>query len=97
MKKQTKKRKTNKGDLDYAETKRVKSHEDLTIDFLDKILGLNYYDCFISDETSLADFNEDEEFKLDIIGKVKDIYGVDITDTFDKKLVDVLDKIKSKR
>jgi hypothetical protein len=80
----------------YADVERVKGHESLAVDFFDKILNMNYFDCFISDKSSLADFNEDKQFKKDVIEQVNDIYGVDITDTFDKKLVDVLDKIKSR-
>ena len=98
MKKKTKPAKhSSKRGWGYAGKSRVKSHEELAVDFLNKILNLNYYDCFISDQSSLIDFNDDEQFKVDVIEQVKEIYDVDITDTFDRKLVDVFDKIKTQR
>jgi predicted RNase H-like HicB family nuclease len=86
--------------LKFALTSELESYENIAVDFFDKILRLNYYDCFVSDESSLTDFeslegdDNPEDFKSKIIKRVSDNYGVDISDTYHKYLTDVFDKIK---
>lgn len=93
MKKVNAKNTSRKKGWSYASNKRVKSHERLAVEFLQKILNLNYYDCFISDESRLTDFSEEDQFKEDVIKKIKRIYNEDISDIFDKPLVDIFDKL----
>ncbi len=40
--------------------------------------------------------DESKEFKIGVIRQIKDFYGVDIIDTYDKFLVGIFDKIKNK-
>jgi len=86
--------------LKFALTREIESYEKVAVDFFDKILKLNYYDCFVSDESSLTDFeslegdDNPDDFKKKIFKRVQDNYGIDITDTYDKYLTDVFDKIK---
>lgn len=84
----------------YALTQEIERHEVIAVDFFDKILRLNYYACFVSDESSLGDFDSLEgddnpnDFKGKIIKRVLDTYGVDISDVYDSYLVDVFQKLK---
>jgi predicted RNase H-like HicB family nuclease len=88
--------------LRFALRQEIEDYEELAVDFFDKILKLNYYDCFVSDQSSLVDFesldgdDKRKEFKIRTIKRIKEIYGANITDTYDKYLVDVFNKIKSK-
>lgn len=88
--------------LQFASTKVIDSYEDLAVDFFEKVIGLSYHDCFVSDQSSLTDFetmngvHEVDKFKQDTISKTRDVFGVDISDTYDKYLVDVFEQIRSK-
>jgi len=54
--------------------KKVELYEDIAIDFFDKIIKMNYYECFISDYTTLFDFSLDDE---QVVEKIKNIYGIE--------------------
>ena len=45
------------GRIVYAPSDDVEDYEDIARDFLQKIFKINYDECFISDESSLADFS----------------------------------------
>jgi len=86
--------------LQYALTQEIERHEEIAVDFFNKILKLNYYDCFVSDESSLGNFDSlqgddnPNDFKDKIIKRVQDTYGIDIADVYDNCLVDVFKKLK---
>ncbi len=86
--------------LRFALTSEIEPYEDIAVEFFEKILRLNYYDCFVSDESSLANFESLEgdenpsDFKDKILKRVLDNYNVDITNTYDKYLTVVFEKIK---
>lgn len=88
--------------LQFALTEVIDSYEDIAVDFFEKVIGLSYHDCFVSDRSSLADFetingvDEVDKFKRDTISKTKEFFGVDISDTYDKYLVDIFEQIKNK-
>lgn len=77
--------------IQFAETDRIDEHEEIAVDFFDKIVGISYYDCFISDMSSLLDFdiNRDEA-----IEKIKKEYGIEPHQ--DLIFVDVFEQIKNK-
>ena len=76
--------------LRYASTERIEKLERVAVDFFNNIIGINYYNCFISDLSSLYDFNL---FNNTTIRKIKEVYGVDVDD--DGFIVDVLEKIEN--
>ncbi|UYN87566.1 MAG: hypothetical protein KIT51_04720 [Cyclobacteriaceae bacterium] len=88
--------------LQFALTEVLDSYEDIAVDFFEKVIGLSYYDCFVSDQSSLTDFetmngtDNVDKFKQDTISKTKEFFGVDISYTYDKYLVDVFEQIKNK-
>ncbi len=62
----------------------IEQYEELAYDLLDRVLGIKQ--AFISDETSLDDFDfeiVDGEVKRDreiCLKKIEEIYGVDVSD-----------------
>ncbi len=85
-------KKENKENIQFAETDRIEQYETIAIDFFNKIIGMNYYDCFISDESSLYDFDLDDE---EAVGKIKKEYGIEL----DKNLflVDIFKQIDNEK
>ena len=77
--------------VQFAESNRIEENEEIAIDFFDKIVGMNYYDCFISDYSSLSDFDLDNEETLE---KIKAEYGVEPKG--DLFLADIFEEIKNK-
>ncbi len=77
--------------VQFAESDRIEMNEEIAVDFFDKIIGINYYDCFISDYSSLVDFDLDNE---ETIEKIKKEYGIEPKG--DLFLSDIFEQIKSK-
>jgi len=72
----------------FAESDRISKYDHIAVDFFDKIIGINYYSCFISDMTTLYDFDLGNS---ETITKIKDTYRVSpVGDLF---LVDIFDEI----
>lgn len=80
--------------LSFADTSQIDDLEDVSPDFFESILDLNYYECFISDESSLTDFGRDDDETLQ---KINTIYGLGLTDLGDGNIVRLLTLIKEKR
>jgi hypothetical protein len=80
--------------IEFAVSGKAESHIVLAADFFEKILGLDYGDCFITDESSLWDFHT-EESNAHLNLKIHDVYGVDVSDIEDAKLVKIFDRIIS--
>lgn len=79
--------------LSFADTSQVDNLEDVAPDFFEKIMDLNYYECFISDESSLTDFGRDDDETLQ---KINTIYGLGLTEMGDGNIVRLLTLIKRK-
>lgn len=78
--------------LTFASDERIRRHEQLLADFMDRILGLRYEECFVSDESSLWNFHEDES-NDSLNRKVLAVYGVDISDLESGLMVDILERL----
>lgn len=63
-------------------------------DFVRRVLGLDW--AWISDESSLGDFHDDKTNEA-LIAKVKEVYGVDVSDIQSAKLFEILDRIAASR
>lgn len=46
--------------IEFASVEHIQFHDDIADDFFRRVLDMNYRDCFISDETTLWDFHDDE-------------------------------------
>jgi len=80
--------------IEFAVSEKVESHTILAADFFEKILGMDYRDCFITDESGLWDFHM-EESNDHLHRKIREVYGVDVSDIEDAKLVKIFERIIS--
>ncbi len=78
--------------LAYSDASRIEKFEHITFDFFDKIIGINIYDCFISDLSSLHDFGLANEKTLK---KIESEYGI-IPSGKDYFLSDIFEQINEK-
>ena len=75
--------------LKFASDERIRQHEELAGD---RILGLRYEECLVSDQSILWDFHEEESNDL-LNQKVLAIYGVDISDLESALIADILERL----
>jgi|SRR5579871_3419627 len=80
--------------LEFAASKRVYAHPDLTDDFIARVLGIEW--AFISDQSSLWDFHT-ETTNDALYARIKDVYGVDVSDIESGNLAKILDRIAVSR
>ncbi len=80
--------------IEFARTERVHSHPELADDFIRRVLGFEW--AWISDDSSLWDFHT-EQTNAALHTKVKEIYGVDISDMESANLADILEMIVAVR
>ena len=78
--------------IKFASQERVNANPELADDFVHRILELEW--AWISDESSLWDFSGEERIDA-YYAKVKEIYGVDISDIKSGKLCEVVDRISA--
>lgn len=80
----------------------IEQYEDIAVDFFRRILDMDYYGCLITDESSLYDFDfefDAEKDKIDhqtetLLEKVKQVYGLDVSDLEDLFLIDIFKRIR---
>ena len=80
--------------LSYADTGQIDKLEEIAADFFEKVLDLSYYDCFISDESSLLDFGRDDNETLD---KINATYNLGLIEIGDGNIARLLKLIKDKK
>lgn len=79
--------------LEFSKNIRIEMNEGIAVDFFERIIGINYYHCFVSDLSSLKDFDiEDEE----TIKKIEKEYEVKLKKG-DYYLSDIFEQINEKR
>jgi hypothetical protein len=79
--------------IEFAPGEQVDAHGELVDDFVRRVLG---FECaWISNESSLWDFHSDET-KDELQAKIKEIYGVDVSDIESGNIVQILDRIAAK-
>jgi len=79
--------------LRFADTSLIDTLEGVAPGFFDKILNLDYYQCFISDESSLIDFGRDNDETLQ---KINATYNLGLTDLGDGNIARLLSLIRDK-
>jgi hypothetical protein len=80
--------------IEFATNERVGQHSELAKDFVKRILNVDW--AWISDESSLGDFHGDETNET-LTDKIRDIYGVDVSDISSGNLADIFDRILQHR
>lgn len=76
--------------IEFASQERVSKHSELARDLLRRVL--NVEGAWISDESSLWDFH-DLETNDELIVKIKEMYGVDVSDIRSARLCEILERI----
>jgi len=80
--------------VEFATSARVSQHSELSKDFVKRVLDLDW--AWISDESSLCDFHDDETNES-FIERIRDIYGVDVSNISSGNLADIFDRISGNR
>jgi hypothetical protein len=80
--------------VQFATQERVSAHPELAADFIRRILGLEW--AWISDESSLWDFHQ-EDTNDALHAKIKQGYGVDVSDIQSARLSEILERIAASK
>jgi hypothetical protein len=76
--------------IQFVSQERVSAHPELAEDFIHRVLKLDW--AWISDESSLWDFHKDETNNI-LIVKIKEVYGVDVSDIQSARLSEIFERI----
>lgn len=77
--------------IEFASQERVGAHAELAEDFIHRVLGLE--SAWISDESSLSNFHF-EETNGALVAKIREVYGVDVSDMESGRLWEIFDRIE---
>jgi hypothetical protein len=80
--------------IEFASQARVDAHVELADDFIRRVLDID--GAWISDESSLWDFHH-QETNAALVARIREVYGVDVSDIESGNLADILDCIAAKR
>ena len=81
--------------IQFADTTTIDNLESIAVDFFDKILDYNYYDCFISDQSSVLDFGQDNDIILQKINQTYDLHLIEIGDGNIARILTLINERKS--
>ena len=76
--------------IEFAARDRIEQHTELAEDFVKRVLEIEW--AWISNESSLGDFHIDETNER-LNDKIRQVYGVDVSDISSGNLADILDRI----
>jgi hypothetical protein len=76
--------------IEFASQQRISAHSELADDFVRRVLNLDW--AFISDASSLWDFHHAETNEA-LIMRIKEVYGVDVSDIESARLSEILERI----
>jgi hypothetical protein len=80
--------------IEFASQVLVNTHPGLKQDFIQRVLDLE--EAFITDQSSLWDFHVEENNDAPV-AKIREVYGVDVSDIESGNLVEILDRIAASR
>jgi hypothetical protein len=80
--------------IEFASRELIDRNFDLSEDFIERVLNLEW--AWISDDSSLADFHTEQDNRA-FVSKIREIYGVDISDIESAKLPEILNRIAGRR
>jgi hypothetical protein len=80
--------------VEFASQEKVSVDESLSEEFIQKVLGLDW--AWISDESSLWDFHIEQTNDV-LLAKIRDVYGVDVSDIESARLWEIRERIKRTR
>ncbi len=76
--------------VEWASRERIDTHAELAEDFIRRVLELEW--AWISDESSLWDFHQDET-NMALQAKIQEVYGVDVSDIESGNVAEILSRI----
>jgi hypothetical protein len=76
--------------VEFASQQRITAHPGLADDFACRVLEKDW--AFISDDSSLWDFHRNETNDV-LLAKIKDVYGVDVSNIESAELSEILERI----
>jgi hypothetical protein len=80
--------------IEFAARQRVNAHPELAEEFIRRVLNLDW--AWISGESTLWDFHQAED-NGPLIAKIKEVYGVDVSDIGSAKLSEILERIAAEQ
>ncbi|MFN7995128.1 MAG: hypothetical protein U0Q18_16085 [Bryobacteraceae bacterium] len=80
--------------IEFAPQEQVNAHPELVDDFVRRVLDIDW--AWISDESSLWDFHSNDT-NAPLQAKIREVYGVDVTDIESGNLAQILDRIATMR
>jgi len=66
-------------EITFAATDRVEANRDLVADIVRRVIGMEFENCFVSDESTLWDFHVSED-NVEFVRKILLLYHVDVSD-----------------
>ena len=85
--------KTARKEIVFASTERLSGVEDLAPRFFSEILGLDYADCLITDESELGDFRVEATSDL-FYDRIAEVYGVNVRDIESGNIVEIMERLR---
>jgi len=76
--------------IQFASQEQVGAYSELAEDFIHRVLNLDW--AWISDESSLWDFHHNRTNE-ELMAKIKEVYGVDVSDLQSAKLREIFERI----
>jgi hypothetical protein len=76
--------------VEFSKTDRIDKHSALADDFVKRVLELSW--AWISNDSTLWDFHTHES-NSSLYAKIREVYGVDVSDISSGNLADILDRI----
>lgn len=80
----------NKQPLEFASKEKIQPYSEIAEQFIELVLDLQW--VFLSDESSLYDFVSIDKV-ADLEEKIKEVFGVDVSDIEDKNLFKIFERI----
>jgi hypothetical protein len=84
--------------IELASTVSISLFEGIANDFMGRVFGYEAGDYLITDESSLLDFVGVGDMELrDLEQKIRDVYGLDVSDPPTSKLIDIFVRIHERQ
>jgi hypothetical protein len=81
--------------IEFVPSNKIDTYQDIAVEFFDKILDLNFYNCFISNQSCLGHFTF--ERLVDFDKKINDYYNLDIKNSEEYLFTELFELIYKKK
>jgi len=76
--------------IKFADSTQINQFKDFAVVFCEKILDLDYYECFISDGSRITDLMDYDDNEIDLLQRINNYYQLDLKDLGDGNMVRLL-------